>query len=300
MKSPFNYISILALLLAAFQWGNVTQAVAQDAPATETQPESKPVRSTFESTWLIDNQSVMVPSKGTLQMDIMHRFGTVNNGYEDFYGLYAPGNIRIGMSYVPIEKLIVGFGFSKINLTWDFNAKYALLKQMSSGGSPVSLTLFANTAADTRPSETFVNGTDRYSYFTQVIVARKLNDKLSVQVAPSLSHFNAVEGFVNSSGDIEGKLKNDHIAVSFAARYKVTSGTVVMLNYDQPITKHTTNNPFPNIAFGAEFNTSGHAFQVFFSNYYNIVPQLNNLYNRNDYRESQYLIGFNMTRLWNF
>ncbi|MFN3841224.1 MAG: DUF5777 family beta-barrel protein, partial [Cyclobacteriaceae bacterium] len=73
--------------------------VAQDDEAEATgQANAKPVKSTFESTWLIDNQSVMVPAKGTLQMDIMHRFGTVNNGYDDFWGIYAPSNIRIGMS----------------------------------------------------------------------------------------------------------------------------------------------------------------------------------------------------------
>lgn len=300
MKSRYNNKMIPVWLLSVVLMSTTTLVIAQDVTVTEEKKEVKPVRSTFESTWLIDNQSVMVPEKGALQMDIMHRFGTVNNGYDDFFGLYAPSNIRIGMSYVPMDKLIVGFGFTKVNLTWDFNAKYSLLKQMNSGGSPVSLTFFGNIAVDTRPAENFVNGTDRLSYFSQLIIARKVSENFSIQVAPSLSHFNAVEGYVNAEDEIEGKMKNDHFAVSIGARYKVTSGTVIIVNYDQPLTKHTTDNPEPNIAFGVEFNTSSHAFQLFFSNYQYTVPQLNNMYNQNDYREGQFLIGFNITRLWSF
>jgi hypothetical protein len=299
MKSIFNYKTILASLLSVMLMSSTMLVKAQDTTATVA-TKAKPVKNTFESTWLIDNQSVMVPAKGTMQMDIMHRFGTVNNGYEDFYGIYAPSNIRIGMSYVPIDKLIVGFGFTKVNLTWDLTAKYALVKQMTSGGWPVSITLYGNMAVDTRPEENFVNSTDRLSYFSQLIIARKVTDNFSLQFAPSLSHFNAVEGYVDEEGNIQGKMENDHFAVSVGARYKVTSGTVIMVNYDQPLTKHTTDNPQPNIALGVEFNTSSHAFQLFLSNYQYIVPQLNNMYNQNDYREGQFLIGFNITRLWNF
>src|SRR4249920_691930 len=89
---------------------------AQDSLAT-TQAASprkvKPAKNTFQSIWIIDNQTVMVPVKGTFEMDIMHRFGTWNKGYEDFWGLFAASNIRIGVSYAPINKLNVGLGFTK-------------------------------------------------------------------------------------------------------------------------------------------------------------------------------------------
>jgi hypothetical protein len=60
------------------------------------------------------------------------------------------------------------------------------------------------------------------------------------------------------------------------------------------------NNPHPNICFGFETTTSSHAFQVFAGNYYGIVPQSNNVFNKNDFRDGQFVIGFNITRLWNF
>lgn len=304
MKSiHFQYSKFTVLLLSVLLMGYTIPAVSQDTTAVkpvEKSSELKPVKNTFESIFLFDNQTTLVPAKGTFEMDIQHRFGTVNNGYEDFYGLYAPSNIRIGFAYSPISKLYVGFGFAKINLTWDVTAKYSILQQMKNGGSPVSVTYFVNMAIDTRDGENFVNNTDRFSYFNQLIISRKVTDAFSVQVSPSWSHFNAVEGYVNEAGDVEGKMNNDHFAIAFGGRYKVSNQMAIIANYDQPITKHPTNNPQPNISFGIEVSTSAHAFQIFAGNYYNLIPQLNNMYNQNDYREGQFLIGFNITRLWSF
>jgi hypothetical protein len=72
------------------------------------------------------------------------------------------------------------------------------------------------------------------------------------------------------------------------------------MNYDQPLTTHPIGNPHPNISFGLEMNTSGHAFEVFAGNYRYILPQNNNLFNQNDFTKGQFVIGFNITRLWNF
>jgi hypothetical protein len=69
-------------------------ARAQDS--TGTVVKKQVVKNTFESNLIIESQTVMVPVKGTLEFDIQHRFGIVNNGYSDFYGLFAPANIRMG------------------------------------------------------------------------------------------------------------------------------------------------------------------------------------------------------------
>jgi Membrane bound beta barrel domain (DUF5777) len=273
-----------------------TSAMAQEE---EDGKDLRPVRNLFESIWLIDNQTAFVPIKGTFEMDIQHRFGNVKNGYDDLWGLYAPSNIRLGFNYTPIDKLMVGFGFTKQNLTWDFNAKYAILQQARKGGSPVSVSYFVNVAIDTRDEANFRNSTDRYSFFHQLLIARKVTDNLSLQVAPSISHFNAVEGYINTDKEIEGLMSNDHIAVSFSGRYKVGPWVNIIANYDQPVTEHKTDNPNPNISFGVEFTSSSHTFQIFAGNYNSIIPQLNNVYNSNNYEDGEFLIGFNITRLWN-
>ncbi|MEN9684803.1 MAG: hypothetical protein RLZZ28_589 [Bacteroidota bacterium] len=284
---------------------------------TQARPKVKPVKNTFNSVWIIDNQTVMVPVKGTFEMDIQHRFGVLTKGYKDFWGLFAPSNIRLGVSYSPYKNLYLGIGITKEKLLWDASAKYAFFTQ-TPGKYPVSVTYYGNLAYDTREDadgSIFKYQTERMSFFNQLIIARKISDKLSIQIAPSISHQNSVPGYYTKN-DSTGKetFKNmefNHFAIAVSARYKITNGTAIMFNYDQPITKHNTNNPNPNFSVGFEFGTSGHSFQLFMTNFYNLNPQQNNLYNNNNpfkYTNSvtgkevpggQFLIGFNITRLWN-
>ncbi|HRJ29818.1 MAG TPA: DUF5777 family beta-barrel protein [Cyclobacteriaceae bacterium] len=289
-------------LIAAFLILFVPSATAQE-PEDEVQTisiHSRPLQrvgNTFESVWIIDNQTTLVPLRKTFEFDILHRFGSVKNGYNDFFGLYAPSNIRIGFSYTPIDNLMLGLGFTKERLLWDFNLKYALLKEKGKKPFPVSVTYFGNVGVDTRTKDNFVNKTDRLSYFNQLMVAKKLTRDFSAQASINLSHMNAVEGYINSEGQIDGKMKNDHLSFSVLGRYKVSDAFAFIGNYDQPITKHPTNNPDPNISFGIELATPLHAFQVFLGNYQLIVPQYSNFYNKNNYRDGTFLIGFNITRL---
>ena len=311
------------------QEDSTSSVVKEEGPA-----KVKPVKNTFESVWIIDNQTVMVPVKGTMEMDIMHRFGTVNNGYEDFWGFFAPSNIRLGISYAPVKKLFVGVGITKSNMLLDANAKYSFITQ-TPGKWPVSVSYYATMAFDSRENvdgELFRYNSQKFSYFNQLIIARKITEKLSLQVAPSISHQNSVNGYYtknDSTGqDIFYEMKHNHFAVAFSGRYKLTPVTSIMLNYDQPLTKHATQNPNPNLSFGLEFNTSNHSFQLFMGNYFYLNPQRNNLFNQNApfgyddptkthpgridddpatpedesirVKGGRFLIGFNITRLWNY
>ena len=252
---------------------------------------------TFESIWLIDNQTVLVPLVGTAEMDIMHRFGVVKNGYSDFFGLYAPSNIRLGFNYVPINNLQLGLGFTKDRLLWDFNAKYSILREYGEKISPISLTYYVNMGADTREKDNFEDPLDRLSYFHQIMIAKKLTYNLSAQAAFSFSHFNRVPAYKNDEGVEESRMKNDHMALSIIARYKISDATAFIGGYDQPLTKHELNNPYPNISLGFEIATPLHAFQMFIGNYRWQVPQYNNVFNQNDFSEGEFVIGFNITRL---
>ena len=275
-------------------------ANAQDTTSAPAAKKVKPVKNTFGSAMLMDNQTVMVPIKGTLEFDIQHRFGIVNKGAKDLWGFFAPSNIRLGLSYAPVSKLFVGAGIAKERMQVDLNAKYALLQQNTNNSVPVSVSWFANMVIDARDKSNFRYGAHRLSYFNQLIVARKITEQFSAQVAPSFSWFNNVEGYVDSKGAVQKKMENGHLAISVMGRYKITEKSAITVGYDQPLTQHPANNPHPNICFGFETTTSSHAFQVFAGNYYGIVPQSNNVFNQNDYTAGQFLIGFNITRLWNY
>jgi hypothetical protein len=260
----------------------------------------KPERPAFESSSIIDNQTNVLFNKNTLEVMMQHRFGLIDeeNSLAGIYG--ANTNIRIALSYSILDWLTVGYGITKKNRMSDFNLKAGLLRQTRSGRIPISVTYYGNIGIDGRSGsandDVFYTKQDRYSYFHQIIVAKRFNSKLSLQIAPSLAHYNAVDyGY-----------DNDRISIAFGGRYKISPQTSIILDYSQPITNIeddpetglSYNNP--GISVGVEFSTSAHAFQLFITNYNGIVPQMNAMKNTNDFFDKGLLIGFNITRKYNF
>lgn len=246
-------------------------------------------RPAFESATLIDNPTNVLFVKNTLEVQMQHRFGLINET-NTLAGIYGDGaNIRIALSYAIHERLTIGYGTTKNNRLQDFNWKVALLRQTRSNSMPVSVSYYGNFTIDARPESTFNLEQDRYSFFNQVIIAKKFTPNLSLQIAPSIAHYNAVET----------DMKNDMFAIAFGGRYKISPQTAILFDYSQPITEFDSD-PKPGISIGAEFSTSGHAFQIFLTNYTGIVSQKNHMYNTNDFFNGDFLIGFNITRNYNF
>lgn len=286
--------SILGLLLLA---GAFIQA--QDTGDEKVKP--RPIRNTFESIWLMDNQTVDVPFQKTFEWDIQHRFGTWDNGYDDYFGLAGPSNIRLGFSYVPKENLQIGFGITKERKIWDFSAKYVIVKQKMDDSFPVSLAYYGVAGLDSRSLDQFDEASDRFSYFNQIMISRKFSDRLALQVAPSFSYFNLPEQIFNAGGDFLGRMNNTHFAISGMGRIGITDSMGLLFSADIPLTDHAFDStPNGNVAIGIEFTTSSHAFQLFVGNYQSLNPQYNSILNQNSFGDNQVLIGFNMTRLWNF
>lgn len=281
-------LKVVSFLIAA----TLTLPVfGQDEEAAKT-PTKEYARPAFESALLGEMQSVVVQTPKTLEWDFQHRFGPVNNGIKDFYGIYAPGaNIRMGLTYTPIDRLAVGIGLTRTNMALDVNAKYAIFRQTKDNKMPVSISYFGNVLANTQAG-TYKEELHRLSFYNELIIAKRFNSKISVQISPSFTHYNAVDTLY----------KNDMFAVGVGARYKFSAQSSIMINYVQPLMSHKDSklNPVPGIAVIWEIATSAHAFQIFFSNYQGILPQQNIMYNQLKWGESQFLMGFNITRLWNF
>lgn len=227
-----------------------------------------------------------------LEFEIHHRFGTVNNGFDDLFGLWGPSNIRLGLNYAITDRLVIGAGTSKNYMAQDLSVKYALLRQTESGSMPVSLALYGNVGIDLRSKDNFGSAAEdwreihRLNYFTQVLVARQFS-KLSLQLAPTFIYFNAVEvGY-----------KNANFGFSAGAKYNLFGSHSLIVEYDQLLTKQE-NPDFdakPQLAAGWEIGTATHAFQIFVANYHDILGQYNFLYNQNSIADGNFLIGLNIT-----
>lgn len=275
-----------------------TIVVAQEESTT---PEKDlPVRAPFESGILIDNQTSIIPTAKTLEALIQHRFGTMENGIEDVYGIYSSANIRLGLNYSISDKLMIGYGLTRTNMYSDFQVKYNVLQQTRKNTIPVSVTLFGDMAIDGSPEKKFgteYKFTNRLSYFGQVIVGRKFNDMFSFQVHGSFTHYNSVDSLSN----------HDVIGVGFNGRIKFSTQSSIILQIDAPlkIQGMSEQKDFevaePNLGIGYEVSTSTHAFQIFISNTSAILSQHNYMYNQADWKSIEnWRFGFVMTRLWGF
>lgn len=284
--------TLLFLLLSTLF---ISLSAQEEAPATD---KSKPVRFTFGTGTLIENQTVATPYKGGLELQIHHRFSLIE-GIHNLFGIYGAANTRLGLNYGITDRLMVGLGTTKDYKLQDLQWKYLILQQTEDDKMPVSLSYYGNLVLDLRsedafgPEESF-REIHRLSYFTQFIVARKFSEKISFQIAPSVLYFNAVPQYSN-----ESKYKNLNFGLSAGGRANLFGSHSLIFEYDQLLTKQEnledSKSPKPNLSLGWEIGTATHSFQVFVANYSNIINQYNLLYNTNDLSDGEFLFGFNIT-----
>jgi len=281
--------TFLLLLLTTFMISLSAQEEAQ------TKEKSKPVRFTFGTGLLIENQTVETTYKGRPELQIHHRFSLIEN-YHNLFGIFGAANTRLGLNYGITDRLMVGVGTTKDYKLQDIQWKYLILRQNEDNSMPVSLAYYGNLVIDAQRKEAFgpverYRDIHRLSYFTQIILARKFNDVFSFQVAPSVIYFNAVPHYTN-----ESKYKNLNFGLSAGARAAVFGSHSIIVEYDQLLTRQDLDEqPKPNLSVGWEIGTATHTFQIFASHYSQIINQRNLLYHTNNFADGEYLIGFNIT-----
>jgi hypothetical protein len=191
---------------------------------------------------------------------------------------------------------MIGAGTTKDNKLQDIQWKYLILRQTEDNKMPVSLSYYGNMVIDLRPEAVFGPAASfrqihRLSYFTQLILARKINNMFSVEVAPSVSYFNSVQ----ENSDSTAAYKNLNFGISAGARANVFGSHSVILEYDKLFTKQNLPvQPKPNLSLGWEISTATHTFQIFVANYNQILNQRNLVFSTNDWRKSEWLVGFNI------
>lgn len=294
MKKYIKSSLFLALITLSLNV-SYAQEVAED------KQKDTPVYGSWESGALINHQTSVTQEKKTLEMLISHRFGPLENGISDVFGLMAPGaNIRIGFNYTILDRVNIGFGTNSQKKYQDFQLKYTVFEQTEENTMPVSLTLYGNAAIDAREELVFGTNyefTDRMSYFSEVIVGRKVTDWLSLQASANFSHYNSVDSL----------LDNDKIGIGFGGRIRVSPLSSLTFEGGIPlqissISQYTTfyNPPKMHFSVGYEIFTGSHAFQIFVTNGLGILPQELYMFNDTDWEYKSLRFGFNITRLWNY
>jgi len=286
---------------------------AQDATDTSAAKEKDyPVSAVFESGYLIDAQTTTIHDVKTLDMVIQHKFGTIDQGISNLWGIYGSANIRIGLDYVPVKNLQIGAGITKRYMTTDLRAKWSILQQTRKNSMPVSVALFGNVGIDGRTNEELgglmvqeawsgpvyhFRFADRMNYFSQLIISRQFCKEFALQAGASFTHYNAVGT----------EYDHDKVGVHVSGRVKVSNQGSIIFNYDQPLKikqiseqSEWTNPPKPSVSFGYEISTGTHQFQLYMSSTSSLLPQDNIMWNQNEMDKTGFAIGFVITRLWGF
>lgn len=267
--------------------------------------DSKPEHTVYQSPYLIDNQTSVIPQAKTLEMVIQHRFGTMENGISDLWGIFGAANTRLALNYSITDWLQVGIGTAKVNKLQDIGLKINLMQQSRNKKVPLTVTYYGNMAIDARDKDFFgytYSGSDRLTFFNELLVTRKFCNWFTMSIGGSFSHFNKVDSLYD----------HDRIALHFLGRFRLSEQSSIIINYDLPLKisgmaewnpdyyENMPEAPKPNFGIGWEIATMTHAFQVFVGTATYMVPQYNVMKNENDWTDGQLFIGFNITRDWNF
>lgn len=256
----------------------------------ENAPVSVFTEQTFKGTRLINGHSIETRKKGVLDVIISHRFGRLNSGAYELFGL-DESNVRLGVDYGISDRLNAGVGRNSFEKTFDGFLKYKFLRQQNSNGRnvPISVAGFSSIAVKTLRST--VPGEEptfnsRLSYTYQAIFARKFTSSFSFQLVPTFVHRNEV---------LESADENSVYAFGAGGRIKLTKRLSFNAEYYYQLNRD--NEAFPNsIAVGFDIETGGHVFQLHFTNSRSMIEKGFITETAGDFFDGDIHFGFNISR----
>ena len=242
----------------------------------------------FRDTRIVNGHSTELIPKGTMKFIISHRFGRVNNGVVDLFGL-DNSTIRIGLDYAITDNINIGIGRNSLQVHYDGYLKYRILQQKENGKMPLSLVYYTNMAikALVAPQTEDLTFANKISYTHQVLLGRKFSDFFSFQVSPTLVHRNFVNNEVG---------KNDVFSIGTAARFQLSKVFALNLEYYILPEGQVLDKYVPSAGLGLEIETRGHIFQLNFTNSEGLIAPLYIAETEGMIGNGDIHFGFNITR----
>jgi hypothetical protein len=249
---------------------------------------------TFKSTRVMNGHSIERMPAGQLDVRISHRFGTLNSGAYNFWGL-DQSNIHLSLEYGITNWLMAGIGRGEYEKTFDGFLKFSILRQSTGGRTmPVSVSALTsislNTLKNANPAQTNYF-TSRLAYVSQLLIARKINQGISVQVSPVYIHKNLVATELDP---------NDIFAVGGGARLKLTKRTSLNGEYYYVINPKTylSQKIYNPLSIGFDIETGGHVFQLFFTNSIGMIEKAFIGETTGTWTKGDIRFGFNISRVF--
>ena len=282
-------VCILLLSLLFFRHANAQDDIMKSLPDSS---KKEYVSGAFKSSRVINGHSVEMLGKGVLDLRILHRFGPVNQGVSQFFGL-DQASMRLGFDYGISKNFTIGIGRTTTNKELDGFLKYRVVQQSKGPGSfPLSVVLVAGMSIQTYknldPSKE-ISFNLRSGYYYQAIFGRKFTERFSLQLSPTLVHRNEV-----AIGDV-----NDIFAAGVGARYKFSKRMAFVVDYFY-VTNGLPHSEGTNpLSVGVDIETGGHVFQLHFSNTSGMNERAFITQTTNKWGSGDIQFGFNLSRVFN-
>jgi hypothetical protein len=249
---------------------------------------------TFKSTRIMNGQSVEKMPPGQLDFRISHRFGTINSGAYNLFGL-DQSNVHFSLEYGIFKWLMLGVGRGTYEKTFDGFTKFTILRQSSGARTmPVSISVFSSVGLNTLkwsdPGRTNYF-TSRLSYVGQILIARKLNSSFSMQITPSFVHRNLVATELDP---------NDLYAIGAGGRMKLTKRISLNAEYFYLANpkKNMSLAVYNPLSVGFDIETGGHVFQLFFTNSLAMIEKGFIGETTGQWKHGDIHFGFNISRVF--
>lgn len=247
---------------------------------------------TFKTTRLINGHTVENVGKKVLDVKISHRFGKINGGGYELFGL-DNATMRMGIDYGITNTLMVGIGRSTYQKTYDAFFKWKILRQSTGNRTmPVTLSYVPTVALKTLKfeDETRENYYTSRLFFThQLIVGRKFSEGTSIQLMPTFSHRNLVA---------LAKDPNDLFAIGFGGRQKLTKRVSLNVEYYYQLPDYKLSGTKNSLSVGFDVETGGHVFQLHFTNSQGMSERTFVTETTGDWGKGDIFFGFNISRVF--
>lgn len=284
---------VLAVLLLCCPW----LLTAQDEGGSlldliEEEETTTYASASFKSTHIINAQSIENVAEGVLDFRISHRFGRLNSGVNNLYGL-DQATIRLGFDYGITDRLMIGFGRSSVQKALDGSVKFKALRQSTGEKTmPVTLSLYASIAsnmlewADTERENYF---SSRLTYTYQLLLGRKFSDATSIMIMPTMIHRNLVE---NTS------VENDVYVLGIGGRQKVSNRIAITGEYVYVLPDQIADIYTNSLSIGVDIETGGHVFQLQFTNSIGMIDKSFMTETTGQWEKGDIHFGFNISRVF--
>jgi hypothetical protein len=157
---------------------------------------------------------------------------------------------------------------------------------------PVTVSWYASTAVTTLmfEDETRENYfSSRMYYSHQLLIGRKFNENLTLQLLPTFIHRNLTKN------ELE---KNDVYALGVAARQKLTKRLSINVEYFYLLPDQVDEKYKNSLSIGFDIETGGHVFQLHFTNSTSMIDRGYITETVGDWMDGDIHFGFNVSRVF--